>query len=183
MIKHALISEDGYWKKIKANKLDNLEGLIASIPESIRIKNKFILDDPEESDQRKCLNFGHTIGHALETYSLEGREGSLLHGEAVALGMIAEAYISYKKRFIKKDVLNEITDYIRPMYKVPKFDNVEYHRVIQIMKNDKKLQGRGMSMTLLKGIGQPRIDIQVSADQITSSLDYLFQEDLKSQSK
>ncbi|NND77199.1 MAG: 3-dehydroquinate synthase [Flavobacteriales bacterium] len=183
MIKHALISESGYWEKIKANKLDNLDRLINSIPASIRIKNKFILDDPEESDQRKCLNFGHTIGHALETYSLEGREGSLLHGEAVALGMIAETYISYKKRFIKKDLLMEISNYIRPLYKFPKFDNVEYHRVIQIMKNDKKLRGKGMSMTLLKGIGQPRIDINVSSDQITSALDFLFKEDLKSKSK
>lgn len=179
MIKHALIADEKYWGKIKSNKLDNLDNLVALIPASIRIKNKIIVDDPTESALRKTLNFGHTIGHALETYSLEGREGSLLHGEAVALGMLAEAYISYKKRFIKKEVLNDIADYIRPLYKVPKFDNVEYHRVIQIMKNDKKLKGKGISMTLLKEIGRARIDVPVSSDQITSALDFIFQERLK----
>ena len=69
----------------------------------------------------------------------------------------------------------DITQYIRPLYKVPKFDNVEYHRVIQIMKNDKKLRGKGMSMTLLKGIGKAKIDVPVSSDQITSALDFIFQ--------
>jgi len=179
MIKHALIGDEKYWEKIKGYKLDKLEDLVALIPASIRLKNKIIIDDPAESDIRKTLNFGHTIGHALETYSLEGREGSLLHGEAVALGMIAEAYISYKKRFIKKDILMDIADCIRPLYKIPKFDNVEYHRIIQIMKNDKKLRGKGMRMTLLKGIGQARIDVPVSSDQITSALDFVFQDSLK----
>jgi len=176
MIKHALIADEKYWEEVKTNKLDSLEELVALIPASIRIKNKIILDDPTESALRKTLNFGHTIGHALETYSLEGREGSLLHGEAIALGMIAEAYISYKKRFIKKDVLTDIAEYIKPLYKTPKFDNVEYHRVIQIMKNDKKLKGKGMSMTLLKGIGKAKINVPVSSDHITSALDYIFQQ-------
>ena len=178
MIKHGLIADSDYWSKIKANKLDSLDGLVKLIPASIRLKNKIIIDDPTESNLRKTLNFGHTIGHALETYALEGREGSLFHGEAIALGMIGEAYISYKKRYLKKDQLMEITNYIKPLYRVPKFDTVEYHRVIQIMKNDKKLKGKGMSMTLLKSIGDARIDVPVSSDQITSALDYIFQDDL-----
>lgn len=183
MIKHALIYDEKYWEKIKKNRLDNLEDLTKLINASIRIKNKIILEDPLESDVRKSLNFGHTIGHALETYSLESAERRLFHGEAIALGMICEAYISYKKRYIKKDVLNEITEYIKPLYKIPQFDNLEYHRLIQIMKNDKKMRGKGMNMTLLKAIGQSKIDNPVTSDQITAALDYLFQDSLKAQAQ
>ncbi|MCC6690576.1 MAG: 3-dehydroquinate synthase, partial [Bacteroidia bacterium] len=97
IIKHALIADLAYWEKILKTELSDEVGIAELVKQSIAIKRKVVESDPHEKGLRKILNFGHTIGHALESYFLEKNESIVLHGEAVAAGMICEAYLSFRK--------------------------------------------------------------------------------------
>src|SRR5690554_6762169 len=94
MIKHAFIFDANYYQELKAFDFDHPSE--AMIYRSVQIKNEVVKEDPKESGLRKILNFGHTIGHAVETYSIDNDKDSLVHGEAIAIGMICEAYLSHK---------------------------------------------------------------------------------------
>ncbi len=95
MLKHGLITDESYWSELKG--LTTIKALDPHIYTSIQIKNSIVLQDPNEHNLRKILNFGHTLGHAIESYFLEKDESkALLHGEAIAIGMILEAYLSSK---------------------------------------------------------------------------------------
>ena len=97
VIKHALICDKVYWQQISSNGLYDNQNLATLIERSITIKQQIVQQDPLEQNIRKLLNFGHTIGHALESFSLQNDDTPLLHGECVAVGMICEAYIYYLK--------------------------------------------------------------------------------------
>jgi 3-dehydroquinate synthase len=114
MIKHALISDEIYWKKIKEADIFDFEKIDPLIETSIHIKNKIVQEDPFEKNNRKALNFGHTIGHAIESYFLlkQNSRKQLLHGEAIAVGMICEAYLSNRIVKLPNDTLEEITSFI-----------------------------------------------------------------------
>ncbi|MEQ8926380.1 MAG: 3-dehydroquinate synthase family protein, partial [Fulvivirga sp.] len=107
VIKHHLIRDLDGWKQLSQSKMETLNWLEV-IKHSVEIKNDIVIKDPKESGVRKILNFGHTIGHALESHYLNSDE-PLLHGEAIALGMICESHISYQKNMISKEMLKEIT--------------------------------------------------------------------------
>ncbi|XHR97363.1 3-dehydroquinate synthase family protein [Mucilaginibacter sp. UC70_90] len=96
MLKHGLIVDAAYWNKLKNSDLKNPS--VELVHRSVQIKNEITIQDPHEKGIRKALNFGHTIGHAVETYSLLHDEDSLSHGEAVAIGMICESYLAHKKQ-------------------------------------------------------------------------------------
>ncbi|MCX6296422.1 MAG: 3-dehydroquinate synthase, partial [Bacteroidetes bacterium] len=112
MIKHALIADANYWIKVTNADFADLASFDELIKTSVHIKNTIVLEDPKEQNIRKVLNFGHTIGHAVETLSLEQQTKShLFHGEAVAVGMVCEAYLSHKICKLSKNNLDEITQF------------------------------------------------------------------------
>src|ERR1700749_4884910 len=117
MLKHGLIFDAGYWKELKISNLHNPSA--ALVYHSVEIKNKVVIEDPHEKGIRKSLNFGHTVGHAIETYSLMNDENPLTHGEAIAAGMICEAKLSNLKIHLDDSELQEITDVIMGLY--PKY--------------------------------------------------------------
>lgn len=172
MIKHGLICNKLYWEKLKDVSFFELETLDEAILESVKIKNEIVSSDPFESGRRKILNFGHTIGHAVETYSFESDTKALLHGEAVAVGMVCESFISHKLGLLSEEELQEIAEFIFSHFEHFYLDDLVYHRLIEIMKSDKKNLDGQIRMTLLHGIGDAVIDKPVKPSMIIESLNF-----------
>jgi len=172
MIKHGLICDKDYWDRLKEVSFFEMENFDVSILQSIRIKNEIVSSDPFESGRRKILNFGHTIGHAIESYSFESDAKALLHGEAVAMGMVCESFISHKLGMLSEAELQDITGFIFSHYTPVFLDQLVFHRLIELMKHDKKNRGGEIKMSLIEGIGNAVIDKPVKADLIIDSLNY-----------
>ena len=119
MLKHGLIFDVNYWLQFKElNKVD-FENFDELIHRSIAIKNEIVMQDPTENGIRKALNFGHTLGHAIESYFLENEnKKTLLHGEAIASGMILESYISWQKKLLSEEEYLEIKNSINAIYEI-----------------------------------------------------------------
>lgn len=171
--KHGLIASKTYWDTLRAlhelttNDLDNI------IYDSVQIKNKIVLEDPREQNLRKALNFGHTLGHAIESYCLENSERTrLLHGEAIAIGMILESFISFKNNHLEEGALREIATTLTNMYDPSSFLEKEIELIIENLKYDKKNSNGNVNFVLLEKIGQPLIDQRVSNDVILESFNY-----------
>jgi 3-dehydroquinate synthase len=170
MLKHGLICSASYWDLLKNSDLKKPSSEL--IYKSVEIKNKVVIEDPHEKGARKSLNFGHTIGHAVETYSLMNDEAPLTHGEAIAIGMICEARLSNKKIDLSGAELDEINQVIGNLY--PKYTINEscYKELYSIMQKDKKNQSGKINCTLLTNIGQCRIDNICTEDELYESLRY-----------
>ena len=158
VVKHALISDNSLWLKLKNTPFTDLdwEDIIDT---SVQIKNKIVLADPFEKGERKKLNFGHTFGHAIESYYLEKRT-PISHGEAVFMGMILEAEISDLSETNK----NEIKNYILSNFALPYTPNKTY--LHKFLLNDKKNQNEKINFTLLNGIGNCSIDNLFSINEL-----------------
>lgn len=139
---------------------------------NIAIKQHIVEQDPKESGVRKALNFGHTIGHAVESYFLQQPGQTLLHGEAVATGIIAESFISHKLELLSKDELALMTNTIKHYYKLPIVAEQEFKQLLSLLQQDKKAKGAQNQFTLLNGIGNFSINISVEEDLIKDSLRY-----------
>ncbi len=173
IIKHALIADYNYWKKVMNADFADLNSFEELIKTSVHIKNTIVSEDPTEQNTRKVLNFGHTIGHAIETFSLEHENKKhLLHGEAIAVGMVCEAFLSYKICKLSKDELSEITEFIVGKFKSVKLDEMDTHRLIELMKHDKKNEKGDINFSLLSAIGKCEINKKAKADQIIEALKY-----------
>ncbi|HET6224741.1 MAG TPA: 3-dehydroquinate synthase [Bacteroidia bacterium] len=173
IIKHALIADADYWKKVTRVDLEDLDALDKLIETSVKIKNKVVMLDPQEYGVRKSLNFGHTIGHAIETCSLEEMEtDSFLHGESIAIGMICEAYLSYKTCGLPPDQLKEITDFILSRYSALSIDHMNHQHIVELMGHDKKNEKGQLNFSLLSAIGKCEINKKVSSALIFESLTY-----------
>jgi 3-dehydroquinate synthase len=170
MLKHGLILDKAYWETLKGSDLS--KPTIELIYRSIEIKNDVVIVDPTEQGIRKALNFGHTIGHAVETNSLLTDESPLTHGEAIAIGMICEAYLSSKKTGLPKEELEEIVSVINGLY--PKYDLgcVDFPTLCTIMLKDKKNQNGKINCTLLSRIGECRLDNICTEEELCESLAY-----------
>lgn len=170
MLKHGLITDAGYWNLLKNSDLQKPSAEL--VYKSVEIKNKVVIEDPHEKGIRKSLNFGHTIGHAVETYSLMNDENPLTHGEAIAIGMICEARLSNLKIGLSDAELNEITETISGLY--PKYLIAEscFDELHTIMLKDKKNQAGKINCTLLTQIGQCRIDNICTGHELCESLRY-----------
>jgi len=170
MLKHGLIADMAYWNSLKNSDLKNPSADL--IYRSVEIKNKVVIEDPHEKGIRKSLNFGHTIGHAVETYSLMNDENPLTHGEAIAIGMICEARISNVKLGLTNAELDEVNEVISGLY--PKYVVAEscYKELYSIMQKDKKNQSGKINCTLLTHIGQCKIDNICTGDELYESLKY-----------
>ncbi len=173
VIKHGLIADKEYWQLIKEANFSDLNSFDNLIERSVIIKNDIVKIDPKENNIRKTLNFGHTIGHAVETFSLEhDNKKHLLHGEAIAVGMICEAYISHKLCRLKEAELEDICSFILMHYKPIKLEERDKHRLIELMKHDKKNEKGNILFSLLSGIGKCEINKTASADLIIESLKF-----------
>jgi 3-dehydroquinate synthase len=171
IIKHALIADAGYWKKIKQIDVNSLEQLSSLIETSVAIKNKVVLADPFEKNIRKTLNFGHTIGHAIETYYLDKKD-ALLHGEAIAIGMICEGYLSNKVVGLSDTDLTELTNYILSVYQPVKIPVDITEALLKLMQHDKKKEKGQLNFSLLSSIGKCEINKVVTSDLIKESINY-----------
>lgn len=169
IIKHCLISDKAMWDMIRTKQLPDQDWSVL-IPHSVAFKKQVIETDPREKGLRKILNFGHTIGHAVESYFLNS-SSRLFHGEAIALGMIAEAFIAEEKKLITKTELGEITLHVKQIYPKVVLPS-DFAEVIKLMAQDKKNKGNKILMALTNGIGNALWDVEVSPAEIEESLKY-----------
>jgi 3-dehydroquinate synthase len=172
IIKHCLISDKKMWDVVRTKTLHN-QDWATLISHSVAFKKQVVETDPREKGLRKILNFGHTVGHAVESYFLNS-DHRLFHGEAIALGMMAEAFIAETKGMITRSELEEISAYLKHIYpKVELPTSVE--GVIRLMMQDKKNKGNKILMALTKGIGQAQWDVEVNPGEIEGALNYYQQ--------
>ncbi len=174
MIKHGLIASPEVWNNIIRFSLDEIDykQLPVLLEESIRVKESFVEKDPTEKNIRKALNFGHTIGHAFESYALESGK-PVLHGYAVAWGMIAELYLSYRKTGFPKEQLQEAVSLIKENYGSFHITCKQYDRLYELMTHDKKNEGDGRILfSLLGNIGDIHINVNIGRKEIFEALDF-----------
>lgn len=171
IIKHSLIGDKNHWHKLTAKRFEDQE-MDLHIAHAVKFKSEVVKNDPYEKGLRKILNFGHTIGHAIESYFLEKGSQRLLHGEAIAIGMIAEAWLSVKYTGLKKEALEEITAYIMSIYGKVSFDEALIPAFIELTTQDKKNEGGKTLFTLLSAIGESQYNCLVDDDAIRESLLY-----------
>lgn len=176
MFKHGLIADASYWNQLKNLGELTTEDLLLLIYHSVSIKNEIVLQDPFEENVRKLLNFGHTLGHVIETYSHSGKGiQPLLHGEAIAIGMILEAYISYKKNLLTKNSYLEIKETLNLMFESVVFTKNDIEICTHLLIHDKKNVNGVVQFTLLSDIGKGVVDEVVESELINEAFnDYLY---------
>jgi len=176
MLKHGLIhSEDHLLKLLDVRPEEAGEHILTDlIYESVEIKNHFVQEDPYESNIRKVLNFGHTIGHAFESLAFSSDQ-SLLHGEAVANGMICELYLSAKNQHPKEHIIKRVTDYIAGSYNKVKISASDLDLAYRFLLQDKKNRGDQINFTLLRDIGEPLTDQYLDKQDIEEALNYYIE--------
>lgn len=171
IIKHGLIADISYWKEIKKFDFNN-DNWNKLVSKSVLIKYNIVQKDFLESGFRKVLNFGHTIGHGIESVYLNVEKSRLLHGEAIAIGMICESYLATKLTGLPKEQLEEIIIYILRVFDLITIDKSYFEQIIKLIYQDKKNKGNTINCSLLKTIGKCTFDIPVSEANILDSLFY-----------
>ena len=176
IIKHCLIADKVQWDKIKTKDFSELDWEELA-RHSVEIKKNITTEDPIEKGLRKILNFGHTIGHAVESRYLAMSQiepeyfKKILHGEAIAIGMICESWLSYKKGFIKKAELDEISAYILKIYgKEDISEQIEY--IYPLTVHDKKNENHEVLYSLLQNIGSANYNQIINYELAEQSLHY-----------
>lgn len=166
MMKHGLIYSKEHWTAIQNFSADQIQNLIE---DSVQIKSEIVAQDPKESGLRKILNFGHTIGHAVESFYLE-TEKSLLHGEAIAVGILVESILSFENELISQAELDEIFEQIQKIFPVQPIEESIIPTLLDYMKHDKKnIEGK-ISFSLLNGIRSAKYDILLNENQISEGI-------------
>jgi 3-dehydroquinate synthase len=175
MLKHGLIANDKIWAELLNFDLQHpdYQMLQSLLEKSIKVKERIVLKDPKEKGLRKALNFGHTIGHAFESWSLKHDERPILHGYAVAYGLIPELYLSSIKAGFPTDKLRQTVSFIRENYGVPAITCDDYDGLIALMRHDKKNVADIINFTLLGNIGDIRINQSATDDEIKEALDFM----------
>ena len=171
IIKHSLIADAGQWEVLKQLQRLDQAGWEALIIPSLRIKKKVVEADPFEKGLRKALNFGHTIGHAIEGFALE-TERPLLHGEAVAIGMACEAFLSAREVGLPENDMERIAGYVVQHYGHEALDPGNYEAYLNLMGNDKKNEGQRINFSLINPVGQAVINQYCPPELIIESLEF-----------
>lgn len=171
MLKHGLIADSCYWQQLISIPDTSHITHADYIKQSVHIKNQICQADPYDREERRKLNFGHTIGHAIEAYALQ-HNTPLTHGHAVALGCIAECYISALKGYMLLTDVHHIKQVFRQWYPAPAIPEQQYDNIIQLMQYDKKRQHTHLNCSLLKGIGECIVNQQINQEEITEALRY-----------
>ena len=173
MLKHGLISDKNHWNKLSHIKDYTLNDLDSLIHESILIKKEIVEKDPFEQKERKTLNYGHTLGHAIESYFITNtNKDRLLHGEAIAIGMILACFISNKQCGFNDTDLEDIKNYLIKLYGKIKFSKDDIDAIIDLLKYDKKNEHGNINFVLLEAIAKPVINCKVPNKTIFEAFDY-----------
>jgi len=173
MLKHGLIQDKVYWNKMTDLSQLTTEDLDLLIYESVIIKNNVVTEDPTEEGIRKTLNYGHTLGHAIESYFLAQEDKpELLHGEAVAIGMILATYLSTELTEFKTEKCDHIKKVILSTFDKVEILNNDIEPIIDLMKFDKKDSHGNINFVLLEDIGKTVIDVTVTNELIYKAFDY-----------
>ncbi|SIQ09608.1 3-dehydroquinate synthase [Chryseobacterium sp. RU33C] len=171
MLKHGLIADKNHWDKlIQIRKLE-VETVFPHIQASMNIKQNVVDQDFHEQNIRKTLNFGHTIGHAVESLCLQ-QENPILHGEAVAMGMIAEAHLAYLENLISEEDSKIIIENIQRYYPYLDISDFKDEDITALLLNDKKNTDRKINFSLLSGIGSCQYDHQCSQENILEAISF-----------
>ncbi len=173
VIKHSLIADQEQWKILQnLEQVADFDWQQLLVP-SLTIKKRIVEEDPFEKGIRKALNFGHTIGHAIEGDALM-KGISLLHGEAIAVGMVCEAWLSYKIAGLAQKDLEEITQFILHHYGRYDFPKLRFPKFLELMRQDKKNETNQINFTMLKSPGEALINQFCSDSLIEDSLHYFL---------
>ncbi|PCJ94192.1 MAG: 3-dehydroquinate synthase [Flavobacteriaceae bacterium] len=171
MLKHGLIKNETYWDELK--RLTSYNNIDQLIYKSVVMKNEVVLQDPTEQNLRKILNYGHTLGHAVESYFLENDNHELLlHGEAIAIGMVLEGYLSHKLTNLPEEALKDIKNTFSSVYDKVAFSNDDIKNILGLLKFDKKNSHGNINFVLLKDIGETIIDVQVPQELFNEAFAY-----------
>ena len=174
MLKHGLINNERMWAELLNFSLElnaeSLETLGTMVAESVAVKQRIVTEDPTEQGIRKALNLGHTAGHAFESLALERKP--VLHGYAVAWGMIVELFLCCVKTNFPQDKMRQTVAFIKENYGRMAITCDDYPHLIELMHHDKKNQGNSINFTLLGGIGDIRINQTATEEEIKEALDF-----------
>ncbi len=170
IIKHTLISDEKMWREISSKTLNN-QDWNALVKHSVEFKAQVTTEDPTEKGLRKILNAGHTIGHALESYLL-AKGTRILHGEAIAVGLITEGFISNQQNLITHNEFKSICNFILSIYGKVEIENAELDSIAQLTLQDKKNKDNKILCVLLEGIGSAKWDCEISLSSVKEALSY-----------
>ena len=172
MLKHGLIADDTMWAELINFNLaqPDLRQLAFMLDKSVRIKERIVAEDPHEKGIRKALNLGHTFGHAFESWAMKRQP--VLHGYAVAFGLIAELYLATTQTDFPTERMRQTVNFIRAYYGSLPITCNDYPELIELMHHDKKNRGNEINVTLLGGIGDIRIDQTITEEDIKEALDF-----------
>lgn len=177
IMKHGLIKDGAFYQWLLENMYEicdrDLDVCQQMLIYSNQVKKRVVEKDPTEKGDRALLNFGHTIGHAIE----KAMNFSLLHGECVALGSVAAAYISWKKEMISMEEFYEIRDMFVPFNLPISMDNVDAEEILRLTKSDKKMENGKCRFVLLKKIGKAVISTEVTDQEILDAVNELIFKD------
>ena len=172
MLKHGLIADETMWAELINFNLaqPDLRQLASMLDKSVRIKERIVDEDPHEKGIRKALNLGHTFGHAFESWAMKRQP--VLHGYAVAFGLIAELYLATTQTDFPTERMRQTVNFIRAYYGSLPITCNDYPELIELMHHDKKNRGNEINVTLLGGIGDIRIDQTITEEDIKEALDF-----------
>jgi 3-dehydroquinate synthase len=173
-IKHGLIRDPAYYSWIK----DNRELILQKSPETLihmlqigcNIKREVVENDPKEKGERALLNFGHTIGHAIEKLS----DFQLYHGECVSLGVVAATYLSMKRGNLTMGQLHEIEQVLTAYHLPIRISGYDADLILETTKSDKKMIGGRVKFVLLRRIGEAYTDLTITDEELLDAIRYVL---------
>ena len=173
MLKHGLISNEEMWGELLNFDLEEPDWgrLQQMVAQSVKVKEEVVVKDPHEQGLRKALNLGHTVGHAFESMALHKGQ-PILHGYAVAFGLVCELYLSTFKANFPTNKMRQTVQFIREYYGTLPLSCNDYDGLIELMQHDKKNTSAGINFTLLEDIGKPIINQTATRDEIKEALDF-----------
>jgi 3-dehydroquinate synthetase len=173
MLKHGLIDSVSHWAELLNFEINDIDYVLMKelVGQNIQVKQEIVAQDPNEKGIRKALNFGHTFGHAFESLAL-ARQKPILHGYAVAYGMVCELYMSCVKSGFPKDKMRQTIHFIKENYGLFSFGCDDYDHLYQLMLHDKKNENDVINFTLLEDVGKIQINQQADRKTIEEVLDF-----------
>lgn len=170
IVKHALIRDEALWRALPLE-LSREDDLSEIIYDSVKIKRDIVQADPLEKGPRKLLNFGHTIGHAIESVMLEST-WPWLHGESIAAGMVCESHVARQSNLLGPEELEALSDKILSIFGHRTIPSSSFTRIVEKTRLDKKNKSGRIMCTLLEGIGKGSYDKEISEEHIFKGLEF-----------